>query len=74
MWASPKKDKSQCTEEKSNESQDGRHERDLRRVVEHGLEVSNLHCPKSYKTRNTFTNFKTYLLVELWLSQTLKVS
>ena len=27
-------------------------------MVEHGLEVPNLHCPKSYKIRNTITNFQ----------------
>ena len=37
-------------------------------MVENGLEVSNLHGPKSYKIRNTFTNSKTYLLVALLAS------
>ena len=27
-------------------------------MVEHGLEVPNLHCPKSYKIRNTINNFQ----------------
>ena len=27
-------------------------------VVEHGLEVPNLRCPKSYQIRNTITNFQ----------------
>ena len=30
----------------------------LRGVVEHGLEVPNLHCLKSYKIRNTIINFQ----------------
>ena len=27
-------------------------------MVEHGLEVPNLHCPKSYKIRITINNFQ----------------
>ena len=27
-------------------------------MVEHGLEVPNLHCPKSYKIRYTINNFQ----------------
>ena len=27
-------------------------------MVEHDLEVPNLHCPKSYKIRNTINNFQ----------------
>ena len=27
-------------------------------MVEHGLEVPNLHCPKSYKIRKTINNFQ----------------
>ena len=42
--------------------------RDLCRVVERGLEILNLHFLKFYKIRNTFTNFETYLVVELCLS------
>ena len=27
-------------------------------MVEHGVEVPNLHCPKFYKIRNTINNFQ----------------
>ena len=27
-------------------------------MIEHGVEVPNLHCPKSYKIRNTINNFQ----------------
>ena len=29
-------------------------------MVEHGLEVPNMHCPKSFKIGNTFTNFQKH--------------
>ena len=45
----------QCTDKKSKKSVE---RQNLCRVVEHGLEVSNLHCLKSYKIRSTITNFQ----------------
>ena len=45
----------QCADAKSNKSLE---DWVLQGVVEHGLEVPNLNCTKSYKIRNTITNFQ----------------
>ena len=54
----------QCADEQSKKKC-RRQRKDLYRLKMYGLEIPNLHCLKSYKIRNTFTNFETYLFVEL---------
>ena len=57
----------QCDDEQSNQSVEDKN-RAFYWVTKHGLEILNLHCLRSYLIRNTFTNFETYLVLELWLS------